>query len=284
MNKCILKLLALGGLFAVNSVFIWSAFPQSAQAESFSLVWSTNFNSPLNSSGWNVYNNAPFGSSANACFVASNASAQNKLLKLSINQNTNGCDRPYSSSGLDTYFAHAQNYGRWTVRAKFPKGKGVVGYIGLFVADGSSWPPEIDFAEVLGRDPKTLYLTQHYALDRDDQKDKNDKDDQKDKNDKDNQKDGSHQQDGLAVIQSGVNWTAGYHTYTLEWVPGKLRYYVDGVLRLTQNQNFEAPSARMKLAMGTGTGNCGSWVDCPTSRLKSSKMSVQFVKIYQYNP
>jgi beta-glucanase (GH16 family) len=76
---------------------------------------------------------------------------------------------------------------------------------------------------------------------------------------------GSNLRDGIAATQSGVDWTAGYHTYVVEWVPGQLRYYIDGVLRLTQNQQFDAPTAQMKLAIGTGTGDCGSWVGCPTS-------------------
>ncbi len=253
------KNLLLSSLFALSSAFSWSAFSQPAQAESFTLVWSANLNTSLSSNDWNVYNNAPFSSSANACFMAPNASVKNKLLGLSINRNTNGCSRPYSSGGLDTYIHHAQNYGKWSVRAKFPKGQGVVGYIGLFVADGSSWPPEIDFAEVIGRDPQTVYLTQHYTLN------------------------GSTLQDGLNV-QSGVDWTADYHTYTLEWVPGQLRYYIDNVLWLTQNQNFDAPAAKMKLAIGTGTGDCGSWVDCPASSFKSAALSVSSIMIYQYNP
>ncbi|MBC7880088.1 MAG: glycoside hydrolase family 16 protein [Anaerolineae bacterium] len=259
MVKSLAKSIALASLLAFNSALIGGAFPQSAQAESFSLLWSTNFNS-LSSSNWNIYSNAAFGSSSNSCFMASNAAVQNGFLKLAINKSANGCNRPYSAAGLDTYFNHAQNYGRWEVSAKFPTQQGVTGYIGLFVADGLSWPPEIDFAEALGRDPQTVYLTQHYALN------------------------GSHQQDGIAVTQPGIDWSAGYHTYVVEWVPGQLRYYIDGILKLTQSQKFDAPPMQMKLAIGTGTGDCGGWVGCPVSSFDSDEMSIDYVNIYQYNP
>jgi beta-glucanase (GH16 family) len=261
MLKSFLKNLTLSSFFVFNAAIAWSAFAQPVQAESFSLLWSTNFNSALSPSDWNIYNHAPFGSSSNTCFMGSNATVKNGFLNLAIKKSSsNGCNRPYTAGGLDTYFAHAQNYGRWEVSAKFPKGQGVTGYIGLFVADGTSWPPEADFAEVLGRDPQTVYLTQHYALN------------------------GSNLRDGIAATQSGVDWTAGYHTYVVEWVPGQLRYYIDGVLRLTQNQQFDAPTAQMKLAIGTGTGDCGSWVGCPTSSFSSANMSIDYVNIYQYNP
>jgi beta-glucanase (GH16 family) len=236
------------------------ALPQAVRAESFALVRSNDFSTPLNSSEWNIYNNSPFGSSSNTCFKDSNSFTKSGLLNLVINLVPNSCPRLYSSGGLDTYLYNAQNYGKWEVRARFPAGTGVTGYIGLFVADGSSWPPEIDFAEVIGRDPTALYLSQHYTLS------------------------GSNQNDTFKYTQARTDWTAGYNTYILEWVPGQLRYYVNGSLVLTQTQKFDLPVSGMKLAIGTGTGDCGSWVDCPSSKFQSAKMLVDYVKIYQYIP
>ncbi|KGF71847.1 hypothetical protein DO97_15015 [Neosynechococcus sphagnicola sy1] len=216
------------------------------------------FDKSINKNIWNVYSGS-FASSANACFTTANSLTINGLLNLRINRTTNPCNRSYSSSGLDTYQNYAQNYGRWEIVARFPSGSGTQGYAGLFAADGVSWPPEIDFAEVIGKSPQTLYLTQHYSAD------------------------GSTQQSSFSY-NNGSDWTAGFHVYRLDWVPGQLKYYVDGVLVLTQPQLFTPVPQGMKLAMGTGTGNCGSWADCPSAQFNSATMQVDYVRIYKYNP
>jgi beta-glucanase (GH16 family) len=270
IQSSFLKKLALASIVIGTSALSLLIRPQSAQAESFNLVWSTEFDSPLSSQQWNIYNYAPFASSQNTCFMASNAYTQNGILNLMISQNqSSGCSsRPYASGGIDTYTYHAQTYGRWEVRAKMPKGYGVLGYIGLFPVNGS-WPPEIDFAELIGRQPQNIYVTQHYGTWP------------------------NNQQEGTIITQSGVDWTADYHTYALEWVPGQLRYYIDGLLQFTQQQKFTDAPSMMKLAMGTGAGDCGSWswVGCPDAAASNdqpwplpTQMQIDYVKIYQYVP
>lgn len=87
-------------------------------------------------------------------------------------------------------------------------------------------------------------------------------------------------------------WTSAFRTYTLEWVPGQLRYYIDGQLRVTQAQKFSVVPNMMKLAIGTGTGNCGThWVGCPQEATSKglpwplpSTMQVDTIKVYRYVP
>jgi beta-glucanase (GH16 family) len=265
--NCFLKVLPIASTVVGATLALLTGI-QSAKAESLKLIWSEDFNASLSNQQWNIYNDTPFAASQNACFMESNTYTRNGVLNLVINKNRKqGCSsRPYASGGLDTYTYQAQTYGRWEVRAKMPKGYGAVGYIGLFPVDGS-WPPEIDFAEVLGKQPKTVYLTQHYGTAP------------------------NQQQDSFATSQTSVDWTAGYHTYVLDWVPGQLRYYIDGVLQATQAQQFTATPAMMKLAIGTGTGNCGSWFGCPSEATPngspswvSTTMQIDYVKIYQYIP
>jgi beta-glucanase (GH16 family) len=96
-----------------------------------------------------------------------------------------------------------------------------------------------------------------------------------------------------ALVDGTSYWTNDFHTYTLEWVPGELRYYIDGVLQITQPQKFTETPDMMKLALGTGTGNCGSWswIGCPTETTANGKpwplpaqMQVDYIKIYNYVP
>jgi hypothetical protein len=342
------KKLLLASLIVGSTLFSWVLAQRPSKAESFNLVWSTEFNTSLHSWDWNIYKNAPFASSQTACFMGANTYTQGGVLNLVINSNKKrGCNgRPYASGGLDTHTYRAQTYGRWEVRAKMPSGYGVVGYIGLFPVDGS-WPPEIDFAEHIGKQPQSLFLTQHYGTWPNTQQDgvsitetsqlrsrtqvqspvasrklqctSGSKIKPPSKQRKSVSSVGLIDQCGTKVqnIKTGRSarnrilplrptrlkagkvgstasyWSNDYHTYTLEWIPGELRYYIDGVLQVTQPQRFTETPAMMKLAIGTGTGNCGvdSWMGCPQEATTNgqvqplpAKMQVDSVKIYQYVP
>lgn len=121
--------------------------------------------------------------------------------------------------------SYNQTYGRWDVKAKFPVGYGVTGYIGIFPTS-KNWPPEVDFAEFIGRQPQNLYLTQHYGNYQ------------------------NHQQSGIAFSKSGVNWANDFHKYSLEWTPGSLKYFVDDVIVYNQSISFVAEP--MDIAIGIG--------------------------------
>ena len=55
-------------------------------------------------------------------------------------------DGQWSAGGASSADAFAASRGRWEVRAKFPRGKGI-GYAFLLWPEDKSWPPEIDFVE-----------------------------------------------------------------------------------------------------------------------------------------
>jgi beta-glucanase (GH16 family) len=235
---------------------------QVANAYSFSWVWGDNFDS-LSSSKWNVYT-GPFGSSNNSYFMPSNAWTSGGRLNLVINQAPNNGGRKYTAGGLDTGWRQYQTYGKWEVRAKFAAGYGITAYIGLYPQDGS-WPPEITFPEVLGREYWAGNYAQHWS-------------------------NGSHQQESFKVwnTQIGSDFNQ-WHTYAVEWVPGAIYYFVDGRQVGSHTQRFTATP--MKLAIGTGTGNCGGWEDCPDNAAGKgwswplpATVQVDSVNIFKYNP
>eukprot|EP00602_Paraphysomonas_sp_CaronLab_P008619 CAMPEP_0185034398 /NCGR_PEP_ID=MMETSP1103-20130426/24262_1 /TAXON_ID=36769 /ORGANISM="Paraphysomonas bandaiensis, Strain Caron Lab Isolate" /LENGTH=689 /DNA_ID=CAMNT_0027571043 /DNA_START=260 /DNA_END=2329 /DNA_ORIENTATION=+ len=229
----------------------------------FTLVWNYEFTRSKEELSWdfNIYS-GPFGSSSNAYFIKDNAEIRNGQLFLWATNVSNPGSREYSTAGIGSWSPHAQVYGKWEVEAKLPSGFGLTGYIGLFPTD-KSWPPEVDFAELIGRDPTSLFLTQHYN------------------------EDGSHAQQG-STVDNGVDWTNSFHLYALEWTPEKLVYYVDGVEVLAQDTRFNV--TLMDVAMGIGTGDCNSWVDCPeNSGISASAlpqaMVVNYIRVYEYiNP
>jgi beta-glucanase (GH16 family) len=234
-----------------------------AWAGSFSStpVWSDHFDAGTNK--WNLHN-GPFGASSNTTFTPANAwisnEAGNNYLNLLVSQSG---DRTCSSGGIDTVFTNAQAYGKWEVRAKMAPGFGIVSYIGLFPRNPNLWPPELDFAEVIGREPMNLFLTQHYTR--------------------------ANQLDSLAYNPGSTDWTQGFHTYRVEWIPGKITYYVDNLKIAEQTDKMK--TTRMKLAIGTGCGDPDSWIDSPFSAVNKNQpfplpsvMQVDWVKIYRYLP
>lgn len=248
----------------VTALFCVTVFAASRPAHAaFNLVWSDEFDAPLSGDKWNNYT-GPYGSASNCYFMPSNAYTASGNLVLEVNTNPNNGGRQFTSGGVDTGWRWTQTYGRWEVRAKFADGYGVSGYIGLFAQDGS-WPPEVDFAEVLGREYWSCHFTQHY--------------------DSDNKTDGFN----IWNSDAGSNFNE-WHTYALEWTPGTLKYFVDGKLWGTQPQRFTATP--MKLALGTGTGDSGGWVGSPNDAgangwpwpLGSGKaqMQVDYARIYSY--
>lgn len=236
------------------------------KAASFVHNWTADFSQPLNSTtkDWNIYNNGPV--NGLGCWIAGNISISGSVLRLEANTTPNGCARPYSVAGLDTWHYHAQNYGRWIVRAKFPAGYGVDGFFGLFPADGS-WPPEIDFGEAIGRLPNLVVFTQHFGTSS------------------------AHSQTPYGYSRPGVTWSAGFHWFELRWVPGWIYFYVDGGLVHTQQQRFRSPAGGMKLGIGIVAGDCGSWIDCPMNAAAQgfptplpTSIEIRDVKIYKYQP
>lgn len=98
------------------------------------------------------------------------------------------------------------SYGRVEVRAKVPYGQGFWPAIWLLPRT-ASWPAggELDIMEARGDLPWRISSAVHWGWDQ-----------------------ASHQYVSQAY-ESGANFQAGYHTYTVEWDVGTVGFFVDGV-------------------------------------------------------
>jgi putative uncharacterized protein (fragment) len=76
-------------------------------------------------------------------------------------------DGKWYAGGTSTAKAFSASRGRWEVRAKFPKSKGI-GYVFLLWPKNKTWPPEIDFAEGRVNGPEIMGT---YHWDSDDKQD-----------------------------------------------------------------------------------------------------------------
>ena len=182
--------------------------------------------------------------------------------------------KSYTSGRISTQNLKTFTYGRFEVRAKVPNGQGYLPAFWLMANDENvygQWPRcgEIDCMEVMGQDTKKLYGTIHYG--------------------------NPHaESQGTYTIKDGEkSFSDDLHTFTCDWEPGKITWYVDGKKyheesnwhsttegqgTLTYPAPFDQPFyIILNLAVG------GSWVGNPneTTNFKNNPFVVDYVRVYQ---
>ncbi|MFV1996229.1 MAG: family 16 glycosylhydrolase, partial [Verrucomicrobiales bacterium] len=69
--------------------------------------------------------------------------------------------RQYASGMMTTSGKFSQRYGRFEIRCKVPKGRGLWPAFWM-LPEPPSWPPEIDVLEILGHETDRVHLTHHW--------------------------------------------------------------------------------------------------------------------------
>ena len=182
--------------------------------------------------------------------------------------------KSYTSGRISTQNLKTFTYGRFEVKAKVPKGQGYLPAFWLMANDENvygQWPRcgEIDCMEVMGQDTNKLYGTIHYG--------------------------NPHaESQGTYTIKDGEeSFSDGFHTFTCDWEPGKITWYVDGIKyheesnwhsttegqgTLTYPAPFDQPFyIILNLAVG------GSWVGNPNEETSfvDNPFVVDYVRVYQ---
>ncbi|WP_339242822.1 carbohydrate binding domain-containing protein [Paenibacillus sp. FSL R5-0517] len=252
--------------------------------DQWELVWNDEFNGPaIDASKWTVqdtglvYNNEMQYYSPDNTRITKD---QNRsVLQIEAKKGPkNGKD--YSSGKLISMGKGDWTYGKVVVRAKLPIEKGMWPAIWMMPTDEAhygGWPAsgEIDIMELIGGNESNnkVYSTLHYDSVK---------------------PDGSHGHDqGSLTLPEGETFADDYHDFQVEWLPGMIRFYVDGKLHheVTNWQTkaagqpeyytFPAPFDRpfyliLNLAVG------GDWPGSPESDFTSETMNVDFVRVYSY--
>ncbi len=178
----------------------------------------------------------------------------------------------YYSGRVNTMNKHDFKYGVVEARAKVPTGKGYLPAFWMMPTNESlygQWPRcgEIDIMEVMGQQTDLAYGTIHFGNPH-------------------SQKQGTH------TIDS-PDYAAEYHTYAVEWLPGSIAWYIDGVKffetsdwysttegkgTVTYPAPFDQPFyVILNLAIG------GSWVGYPdeTTTYEDQEYDIDYVRVYQ---
>lgn len=178
----------------------------------------------------------------------------------------------YTSGRISTQGKHDFTYGLFEARLKVPKGKGYLPAFWLMTTDEDlygQWPVcgEIDIMEIWGSRTKTNYGTIHYGL--------------------------PHEQDQGTITPAEGDFSEEFHTFTLEWEPGVLRWYVDGKQFHEAKRWFSADGAGptkpfpapfdhdMYIILNLAVG--GSWVGYPdeSTDFENAVFEVDYVRTYQ---
>ncbi|WP_234124559.1 carbohydrate binding domain-containing protein [Clostridium hydrogenum] len=237
-------------------------------------VWKDDFNeSSIDSSKWNVINTGDVYNNEQEYYSDKNAYLKDGNLVLQARNEKMG-NQPYTSAKLTTQGKVDVTYGRIEARIKVPEGQGMWPAFWMLPEDQDKiyggWPEcgEIDGMEVLGNQPSTVYGTIHYGNPH-----------------------GSSQ--GTYTLPDGKKLSDDYHVYAIEWEPGEIRWYIDGILYHKESNWFSkdtnaadsftypAPFDRnfyiiLNLAVG------GDWPGNPDkSTVFPASMSVDYVKVYK---
>ncbi len=187
-------------------------------------------------------------------YQPANITVKNGTAQLTARREAAG-DFAYTSGAIATSETFSLTYGYLEMRAKLPKGQGLWPAFWA-LSPTRKWPPEIDVVELLGHEPNRVHLHTHFV----------------DTNAKDN-----HGNEGTSW--RGPNFSAGFHTFGLNWQPGLLVWYVDGVERY---RNTHAPDAPMYLIANLAVGAESSWPGAPDAKtIFPATYEIDYIRVYQ---
>ncbi|MBC7773413.1 MAG: glycoside hydrolase family 16 protein [Pyrinomonadaceae bacterium] len=222
-----------------------------ARQAGWQLVWSDEFDgAAIDTTRWNV-RNAPGNTNNELQYYAPDeVTVSGGMLHLR-SQRRNFGGRSYTSGLVETRRKFAQTYGRVEICAKLPGTQGIWPAHWMLPESGI-WPPEIDIMELLGHQPNTVHMTNHWGVWPQNQ-----------------QRTGSY---------TGPDFTQGFHVFAMEWTPTRIEWYVDGVIRMASNSGV-SNGLPFYIILNTAVG--GIWPGNPdASTVFPQHHDIDYVRVY----
>lgn len=273
------------GLLVVGAAWITGRAAHRAHARDTSdskwtLVWSDEFDGPDGAAPdpakWTVIENGSgFGNQELEYYTSrpSNVHLEGGNLVITARKETytgpDGVTREYTSGRLQTSGHFDQQYGRFEARIKIPKGQGLWPAFWMLGSDFDlvHWPDcgEMDIMENIGAEPGQVHGSLHgpgYS--------------------------GGRPLTGIYTLPGSAQFGDAFHVFAMEWDPGSIRFYVDGVLYETQTIDSVPAGKRwvfnhpffilFDLAVG------GFWPGDPSTATRfPATMLVDYVRVYKRN-
>lgn len=246
--------------------------------DGWSLVWQDEFDGgALDAARWEVLTGD--GCSQDLCgwgnnelqwYQAANATVDSGRLTITARrESSNG--RAYTSARIRTAGKGDWTYGRVDVRARLPIGQGLWPAIWMLPTDEvyGTWAAsgEIDIVELVGHEPNRVHGTLHYGGPAP-----------------------ANTFSGSAFTLPSGTFADAFHTFSLEWEEGEIRWYVDGQRYQTQTDwrstgaAFPAPfDQRFHLVLNVAVG--GNWPGNPdATTVFPQSMDIDWVRVYRRSP
>ena len=141
-------------------------------------------------------------------------------------------------------------YGFFSARIKVPAQLGMFPAFWLMPQTGSS-PPELDVAEFNGNE-QTALMTVHWTSPTGADK-------------------------FSQTLYGPVDFPAAFHEFAVDWQPGSITWYIDGVARRTVTDAAIIPKVPMEMLFTLAVG----FPDAPPADVSRATMSVQDVQVWQ---
>jgi beta-glucanase (GH16 family)/fibronectin type 3 domain-containing protein len=94
---------------------------------------------------------------------------------------------------------------------------------------------------------------------------------------------GYHTGDIWIQTPESFNTTAGYHDYGLDWEPGSLTWYLDGVAQRTYT-GANVPAQAEYAILNLDCDNAPGWTGPTSAALPSASMNVDYIRVWQHTP
>lgn len=232
---------------------------EALRLDGWKMIFDCEFDSPDDLKKWNILQRSENANAELQCYAPKAATVDNGYLYITGRKeetNYQGKPRHYTSGILNTQKKLDVIYGRFDIRFKVPKGKGFWPAFWLLPTD-DSWPPEIDWFEQLGHDPKTIYISNHWG----------------------EHYKGFHPSHGPKKFEANnPDFSEDFHTLTGFWLPNQLVTYVDGKKAAVSLDGI--PNQKMFMILNLAIG--GDWPGNPTEEtVFPSEMVVDYVRVYQ---
>ena len=213
------------------------------------LVYSDEFNGPFDTTTWATVTpwNTHTDTIQTSYYDPSNVSLVNGSLRItSKNQASNGY--AYTSAFLTSSARPKFSYGYFEIRAKLPKGPGI--WPAFWLTNDSTL--EIDGLEMLGDRPSRIYQTLH-----------------------------ENDSQIYQGVKNGPDYSADFHTYGIDWQPGYVKWYIDGVC--TASYTHAMPADPLYICLNTAVG--GTWPGAPTPATTFPvNYDIDYVHVYDRMP
>ena len=222
---------------------------------SFQLAWEDDFDT-IDSSRWQFMTH----SLGLAQFTGDNASVSNGIVTLSLTDAPAGSALPYR--GVEMRSTSTRTYGKVESSIRFAAGAGVVSALVLIY---TPWPPldwnEIDI-ESLGKSTNQLQFNTMIFIPP-----------------------GDVIADHLQypqVATLGFDATAESHTYGIEWVPGEVRFLVNGAVLHTATEEMSRMMLPQNILLTIWASDSAAWAGAVNDDTAPTTVQCDWIRVCDY--